>query len=208
MVSTLNKGNKTLTPDVWNFFANKKGSFGCMNLLPNHLPEKERAAELVKNVITVDFSTSCAYGILEYSHQVKSFCDRHFEFASHLAHLMSISKPMLADYFDKAVGATMDTVNIFSPKQCNLACKGCYTASKSVLVEPYAKDFVESYYSATKTVIAQARELGAKVIYTSGDGELTTFPRFFDLLEHVAENGMQWLFFTAGLIFSSEEAAQ
>jgi MoaA/NifB/PqqE/SkfB family radical SAM enzyme len=208
MVSTFSKHNNVLSPDVLNFFEQKKDAFGCMNLLPNHLPNKQRTTELVKNVIAVDFAIACAFGMSEYIHYIQRFCDRHFEFATHLADLMGLSKPRLAVAFDEALGATMDTINIFSPKQCNLACRGCYTASKSVVLEPYSEDFIESYYSAVKATIAQARELGARTIYTSGDGEITTFPKFFDLLDYVASNGMQWLFFTAGLIFSSETAAQ
>jgi hypothetical protein len=208
MISTFNEQSNLLLPDVWDFFAQKKGSFGCMNLLPNHLPEGQRATELVKNVITVDFGIACAFGASEYIRYIKWFCDRHFVFATHLAHLMGLSKPRLAAAFDEALGSTMDTINIFSPKQCNLSCRGCYTASKSIVLEPYSEGFIESYYEAVKAVILQARELGAKTIYTSGDGELTAFPKFFDLLDYVASNGMQWLFFTAGLIFSSEAAAQ
>jgi hypothetical protein len=94
MVSTIGKQGDALSSDVRDFFAQKKDAFGCMNLLPNHLPEGQRATELVKNVITVDFAIACAFGIPEYVHYIKRFCDRHFGFATHLAYLALLNEGM------------------------------------------------------------------------------------------------------------------
>ncbi len=51
MISTVkNKVHSSLPSDVKDFFVQNQGSFGCMNLLPSHLPEGDKATELVKNV--------------------------------------------------------------------------------------------------------------------------------------------------------------
>jgi hypothetical protein len=76
-----------------------------------------------------------------------------------------------------------------------------------VTERPYRTDLVTDFYAGAIAAIDEARSYGARTVYTSGDGEPTLFPRFFDLLEHLQGAGMEWLFFTAGLAFSSERAA-
>ncbi|MDA9453742.1 hypothetical protein XI00_05495 [Bradyrhizobium sp. CCBAU 21359] len=88
-----------------------------------------------------------------------------------------------------------------------MACSGCYASAVPIDKHPYTEEQITSYFDGAAGIISQARALRAEVIQTSGDGEVTVFPRFVDLLELVAASGMQWLIFTAGLIFSSEEAA-
>lgn len=202
------------------FIGPNPSSFGASNLLPDHLPSDSRIATLVKNVMTVDYAIGRAFDVPNYRSRVAEFARTSANaglpgldtagpdaYWRHIEVLEASDDVRLAHLFTKAAGDSMETVNLFSPKQCNLACRGCYTSAIPVTRRPYDSELSNSYFDGAKSVIRQARELGARVVYTSGDGELTAYPRFFDLLDLVAEQNMQWLFFTAGLTFSSETAA-
>lgn len=210
-----------IPPDVVEFYKSRRGPFGAMNLLPSHLPDQARVRALVENVMTVDYGIAVGYGAPLYEEYLQSFADETARscgtvgldgpdrnvYAERLAHLRSLDGVRLADEVSQASGDTMETVNLFIPKQCNMSCKGCYAAAVPVTTRPYTDELVDSYFHGGLAVIAQARRLGTTNVYTSGDGEPTVFPRFFDLLEEFKKLGMQWLLFTAGLAFSSESAA-
>lgn len=212
---------RPLHDDVREFFQQRQASFGAMNLLSRHLPEQERVHELVRNVMTVDYAIGRAFDLPLYTDHIRGFAEywgrsaspvtlldsKRTNYLEHFEKLSTLSDRELAAAFGTAVGDSMDTFNLFTPKQCNLACRGCYAASVAVDKKPYDDEQVSSYFEGAKRIIAQARALGAKTVYTSGDGEPTIFPKFFDLLEHISGLGMKWLFFTAGLSFSSESNA-
>ncbi|WJY43274.1 hypothetical protein QT196_39130 (plasmid) [Streptomyces sp. P9-2B-2] len=210
-----------IAADVMDFFKSRRGAFGAMNLLPSHLPAEPRIRQLVQNVMTVDYSIGVAYGAPLYEEYLQSFADETARscgtvglegadrnaYADRLAQLRSMDGPQLANEVSRASQDTMETVNLFIPKQCNMSCRGCYAAAVSITTRPYTNSLVDSYFNGGLAVIRQAKLLGARNVYTSGDGEPTLFPRFFDLLEEFQRQGMQWLLFTAGLAFSSESAA-
>ena len=217
-----NPAASVLADDVQEFYATRRGAFGAMNLLADHLPSDERIVEIVRNVMTVDYAIGRALDVPRYhdylarfANQATSSCSitgqpdeiRH-AYRDHLERLEAVGNRALAAELEAAAGDTMETFNLFVPKQCNLSCRGCYAAAIPVTKRPYDADLIEGFTSGSFSIIEQARACGAKTVYTSGDGEPVLFPRFFDLLDLIKRLDMQWLFFTAGLAFSSEEAAQ
>jgi organic radical activating enzyme len=211
-----------LDNDVREFFAARRGAFGAMNLLPSHLPSDRRIASIVRHVMTVDYAISRVLQAPNYYEYLSRFAEEtaggcavsaqpdelRGSYRSHLQRLDALGNQALAAELSAAARDTMETFNLFVPKQCNLSCRGCYAAAVPVTQRPYDDDIVEGFTSAAVSIIEQARACGAGTVYTSGDGEPTLFPRFFDLLEVIKRLGMQWLFFTAGLVFSSEDAAK
>lgn len=211
-----------LDPDVREFFQSRRGAFGAMNLLDSHLPPDDRVREIVRNVMTVDYGIARAYGVAAYVNYLQAFADETARSCStmglpetartvyqdHLERLRTLSGGELADAVRAGAGDTMETINLFVPKQCNLSCRGCYAAAVPVATRPYRTELVDDFFSGAVALMDEASGYGARAIYTSGDGEPTIFPRFFDLLEEVRGRGKQWLLFTAGLIFSDEENAR
>lgn len=211
-----------LPADVLAYFLSRRGSFGALNLLPNHLPSESRVRALVKNCVTVDYAIGRAYGVPAYVDAVRRFAstsflnasklgldestERHF-YSKHVERLGTLDASALADAAMHAATDSLSSINIFVPRQCNLQCRSCYTAATPVDQTPFSDVGVEDYYQGFRSLAIQAKRLGATAIYTSGDGEPTIFPRFFDLVEFVQQEGLQWLFFTAGLSFSSEANA-
>ncbi len=220
---TIQKPTATdLADDVREFFAARRGAFGAMNLLDDHLPPDMRVVEIVRNVMTADYAISRALDVPAYYGYLDQFADQtarscavtgrpeeiRYAYRDHLVRLSGMDGPTLATELQAAAADTMEAFNLFVPKQCNLSCRGCYAAAVPVTKRPYDAELVEGFMSGALSIIEQARQCGARTVYTSGDGEPTLFPRFFDLLDVITRHGMQWLFFTAGLAFSSEQAAQ
>jgi organic radical activating enzyme len=220
-MSLIQEDGLLIADDVRQFFDDRRGPFGAMNLLPSHLPDQDRIGELVRNVMTVDYGIARAYGLDLYESYLQSFAEetaracgtigldggRRTMYADHLARLRTLDGPRLAEELPRASADTMETVNLFIPKQCNMSCRGCYAAAVPVTTRPYSDALVTAYHDGALAVVRAAKQLGARTVYTSGDGEPTLFPRFFDLLDAIRREGMRWLFFTAGLAFSSESAA-
>lgn len=210
-----------LAPDVAEFYGHHHGAFGAMNLLPDHLPADARIQQIVRNVMTIDLAigrTFCGPYVdylRKFAANTVRLCGtvglaeaERFVYQKHLADLEAMDDIQLARLVPAAAADTMETINLFTPKQCNMSCRGCYAAAVPVLSRPYDDAIVNRFYSGAVSVIRAARLHGARNVYTSGDGEPTIFPRFFDLLDEIRQAGMQWLFFTAGLIFSAEESAR
>ena len=209
-----------LDADVAEFFTQRRGAFGAMNLLPDHLPGEERIREIVCNVMTVDYAIGRLHSPLyldclgKFAAATAKICGtvglpdtEKFAYPDHLARLESLDNRALAQLLPRAAADSMETFNLFTPKQCNMSCRGCYAAAVPITKRPYDNDLTNSFYDGAVSIIKQAAACGARTVYTSGDGEPTTFPRFFDLLAELQKMNMQWLFFTAGLIFSSESSA-
>jgi hypothetical protein len=210
----------SLDADVAEFFAQRRGAFGAMNLLPDHLPGEERIREIVCNVMTVDYAIGRLHSPLyldylgKFAAATAKICGtvglpdtEKFAYPDHLARLESLDNRALAQLLPIAAADSMETFNLFTPKQCNMSCRGCYAAAVPITTRPYDDDLTNRFYDGAVSIIKQAAGCGARTVYTSGDGEPTTFPRFFDLLAELQRTNMQWLFFTAGLIFSSENSA-
>jgi len=210
-----------LAPDVIEFYRAHRGVFGAMNLLPDHLPSDDRIIELACGVMTVDYAIGRAFDVPLYLGYLESFAketerscrtvglgeSNRDMYRRHLTELHAMDGATLALELRRSAKDTMESFNLFLPKQCNLSCRGCYAAAVPVGRHPYHDELVTNFFDGAASIIEQAKQCGARTIYTSGDGEPTIFPRFFDLLELLRTEGMQWLFFTAGLVFSSEMAA-
>lgn len=220
--------------DVLDFFTAHQAPFGCTNILEPHLPSVRRVTELVCNVLTIDYAISKLADCSAHTGYLTDFAERwrnpapgcvdasdpvdldargwfsseRAVYSSHLARLSGMDRAQLRESVERALADRMEALHLFVPKQCNLACRGCYASAVPVDAEPYTDADVSAYYEGAKQILAEARALGAQVVQTSGDGEPTIFPRFFDLLDWVEQQGLQWLIFTAGLIFSSETAAR
>lgn len=213
---------ETKHSDVLAHFVSRQSSFGAMNLLPNHLPDELRIRVLVKNALTIDYGIGVAYDVPQYISALRGFASASIlnfaklgldaesrqMYCDHLTSLERMTRSELAGAVSDAASNSISAINLFSPRQCNLQCRSCYTSATAIDKTPFSEQEVDSYFRGFQQVARQAKALGAKTIYTSGDGELSIFPRFFDLLEFVQREGLQWLFFTAGLSFSNEANAE
>ncbi|UVO30149.1 radical SAM protein [Bradyrhizobium arachidis] len=224
----LERDPSKIEPDVLQYFLAKQSDFGCTNVLPAHLPTTSHTIDMARNAMTLDYAISKAYRIPFYESSIARFAsdqsssDRQCGSANldlpgwfltgsvYSSHLDAIRRASKAELLNRVRGALtdcIDSIHLFCPKQCNLTCSGCYASAVPIDKHPYTEEQITAYFDGVARIISQAQALGAKTIQTSGDGEVTVFPRFFDLLQLVASSGMQWLIFTAGLIFSSEDAA-
>lgn len=216
-------------PQVREFFDAHRSPFGCNNILPDHLPSTERVQQVVANAMTVDIAVSRAYGLETYASFVRNFA-RHWAqeghdgqthdadqgwfsgdpraYIAHFEAVTSLPPEAFLRATEAALGNCIESIHLFCPKQCNMACRGCYAGAVPIDRFPYQDSHVHAYVEGVQSLLQEAQRYGVRVVQTSGDGELTAFPRFFDLLTWVAEQGLQWLFFTAGAIFGSEPAAR
>lgn len=219
-----------IDPADLRFFEDKATPFGCTNIFEVHIPSTNRVTELVCNALTVEHAIARAYSLPAYDNYITGFAktwgssttavvpqlDRQGWFSPadtniyfrHLEEVRALDDAALGHRVRSAVAGCIDAVHLFCPKQCNMACTGCYASAIPIDKHPYRLEDVDAFYEGALEVVAQARALGARTIQTSGDGEMTIFPRFFDILDHIAGQNMQWLIFTAGLAFSSEQAAR
>lgn len=216
-------------PGVREFFDAHQSPFGCNNILPNHLPSTEHVRQLVANAMTVDIAVSRAYGLEHYESFVRDFAQHWAQedhdgrsheteqgwfsgaprsYVEHFRAVTSLPPEAFVRATEDALGSCIESIHLFCPKQCNMACRGCYAGAVPIDRFPYEDADVHAYVDGVQSLLQEAQRYGVRVVQTSGDGELTAFPRFFDLLEWVAEQGLQWLFFTAGAIFGSEPAAR
>src|SRR5215218_3098973 len=154
---TLSMGHKAKSsedifpPDVLEFFNSKHGAFGALNLLDNHLPTHSRVRELVKNVMTVDYAIGRAFNLPDYTRYVRDFAEASTHLSSlpglnmlapyayqrHAEQLSGLNAQNLANMMGEAISNTMEAFNLFSPKQCNLSCKGCYSSAVPVDKKPF-----------------------------------------------------------------------
>jgi MoaA/NifB/PqqE/SkfB family radical SAM enzyme len=85
--------------------------------------------------------------------------------------------------------------------RCNARCLTCYT--KAGKEKPEVLTFEEK-----KSVIAQARALGAKSVSLSGSGEPLLYERLFDLIDYIRRLDMQVVIFTNGTVLDEQTAAR
>lgn len=83
--------------------------------------------------------------------------------------------------------------------RCNARCIACYT--KAGKEKPDILTFEEK-----KSVVSQAKALGAKTVSLSGSGEPLLYERLFDLIDHIREMGMQVVIFTNGTVLDEQTA--
>ncbi|MFA5049744.1 MAG: radical SAM protein [Candidatus Micrarchaeia archaeon] len=81
---------------------------------------------------------------------------------------------------------------------CQMDCQICYVDRK--------KSEEEIEWGETFQILEQARQMGAKTIYTSGIGEPTLDDRFWKIAQYAKENSMEWVFFTNGLTIDEKFA--
>ncbi|MGV2187379.1 radical SAM protein [Rhizobium rhizogenes] len=200
--------SQQLSDDVVRYFSDSKSSFGSLNLLDGHLPSRAEEIRLVENNLDIILSINLAFPELGYEDFANDFALKN---PIYLRHVKSFNERFIANreaIFLEKVHKSIKTVNIFTPPLCNMACNGCYTNAQSSLKFPFRATALDSYFSNFQNVLRGARSLGAEMVYTAGDGEILSYPKFFDMAQEIRANGMTWLFFTAGLCISSERAAR
>ena len=187
-----------------------------------HLPPVPRQIELTKNAMTLDFLVGKLMGgktefltwLGRFSRDVEAASRLYWlsgneamVFLHHYQRLKEMSFDALVEESKRALHDQFDTITVFTPAQCNYRCVGCYTNAEFADTNPFTADSVIAYIRNFTELVRQAKRFGAKNVYTSGEGEPTIFPRFFDLLSEIKKQNMQWLFFTNGGLVSSEEEA-
>lgn len=83
--------------------------------------------------------------------------------------------------------------------RCNARCIACYT--KAGKEKPDVLTLEEK-----KSVISQAKALGAKAVSLSGSGEPLMYDRLFDLIDHIRHLNMQAVIFTNGTLLDERTA--
>jgi len=91
------------------------------------------------------------------------------------------------------------SLRIETSRACNLRCRYCYAESGTPLDD-------ELPFDALASAAAQAASLGARSVVIIGGGEPTIYPRFRELVEHVAGLGMIPVVFTNGVAVTNELA--
>lgn len=91
------------------------------------------------------------------------------------------------------------SLRLETSRACNLRCRYCYAESGEALPE-------ELPFETLADVISQAARLGARSVVIIGGGEPTIYPRFRELVEHVAALGMTPVVFTNSLTMTRELA--
>jgi radical SAM protein with 4Fe4S-binding SPASM domain len=84
-------------------------------------------------------------------------------------------------------------------RKCNLRCIYCYSSAGDAEED-------EIGLEEMKSVIAQARDLGAQKIILLGGGEPLVFEGFGAIVEHIADLGMQQALFTNGTLLTKKTA--
>lgn len=84
-------------------------------------------------------------------------------------------------------------------KRCNLRCLYCYSSAGAALENEMAPDEIRS-------VILQAKELGAKKIILLGGGEPLIYQGFVETVRYIRSLGLQQVLFTNGTLITMELA--
>lgn len=93
----------------------------------------------------------------------------------------------------RILGVNISTLNV-----CNLRCVYCYAGRHQP--RPHSLTLDEH-----KSVITQARALGARTVTICGDGEPTMDGNLTDLVSHAGGHGMHSVIVTNGIIFGADE---
>jgi radical SAM protein with 4Fe4S-binding SPASM domain len=84
-------------------------------------------------------------------------------------------------------------------KKCNLKCLYCYTEAGKATKNELTLDEL-------KSVVSQAKELGAKKIILLGGGEPLMYDRLTDIVHYIHSLGLQQVVFTNGTLINDETA--
>lgn len=84
-------------------------------------------------------------------------------------------------------------------KRCNLRCLYCYSSAGEALDNELTADEIRS-------VVVQARELGAQKVILLGGGEPLIYPGVEDTIRHIRSLGMEQVLFTNGTLVTAETA--
>ena len=82
---------------------------------------------------------------------------------------------------------------------CNARCITCYTKAGQEKKDVLTLD-------EKKSVVRQAKELGARTVSLSGSGEPLLYPHLFDLIGFIRQLDMQVVMFTNGTVLNEETA--
>jgi len=83
--------------------------------------------------------------------------------------------------------------------RCNARCITCYTKAGKEKEDVLTLD-------EKKSVVRQAKELGARVISLSGSGEPLLYPHLFDLIDFIRQLDMLVVIFTNGTVLDEKTA--
>lgn len=110
----------------------------------------------------------------------------------------STLKLLLKGYVFKKVKARFLYLEV--THRCNLRCIACYTGAG-----------VEKNNALTldeqKSVVRQAREMGARSVSLSGSGEPLLYKHLFELIDYIRQLGMAVIIFTNGTLIDDKTAA-
>jgi radical SAM protein with 4Fe4S-binding SPASM domain len=99
----------------------------------------------------------------------------------------------------KKCGGGLLSIELEFTRKCNLKCLYCYTEAGKA-----AKD--ELSLDELKSVVAQAKDLGAKKIILLGGGEPLIYDGLIDIVDYIDSLGLQQVIFTNGTLISDEIA--
>jgi MoaA/NifB/PqqE/SkfB family radical SAM enzyme len=83
---------------------------------------------------------------------------------------------------------------------CNLRCIACYTGAGEEKHDALTLD-------EQKSVVRQAKDLGARIVSLSGSGEPLLHRHLFELIDYIRQLGMDVVVFTNGTVIDKETAA-
>lgn len=89
------------------------------------------------------------------------------------------------------------SVELEFTKSCNLRCLYCYSLAGRASDNELTIDEL-------KSVVEQAKELGAKKIILLGGGEPLVYPGLKDIIEHINSLGLKQVIFTNGTLINEE----
>ncbi len=84
-------------------------------------------------------------------------------------------------------------------KKCNLKCLYCYTAAGKATENELTVDEL-------KSIVLQAKNLGAKKIILLGGGEPLIYDKIIDIIQYISSLGLKQVIFTNGTLINDEMA--
>jgi MoaA/NifB/PqqE/SkfB family radical SAM enzyme len=90
------------------------------------------------------------------------------------------------------------------PTECNQRCEGCYTGKDKGRL-PHELNGKMYSDGTLEDIISFLKEHGVEAIVYGGGGELFTWNKAFDYIEHVTRSGLGLVIFTNGTLLSRED---
>ncbi|MEJ5240534.1 MAG: radical SAM protein [Anaerolineales bacterium] len=103
------------------------------------------------------------------------------------------------DVHQARINGTLLTISPMLPRTCNLRCRHCYTSAGKPDADNLSLDEI-------KSIVVQAKALGARTVRIAGHGEPLLWPDIWELIDFVTDCGMKTMFFTNGTMIGHKEA--